>query len=259
MRKIILALQFLTIIPLRDIRDVSHKEMGGSSAFFVLAGIVQGFLLFILAFLFLKIFPADLVSGFLILVIVLINGGFHLDGLSDTFDAVASRGDRVKKLEIMKDGSVGPIGVSAIVITILLKYLMLKTLFLKAFPLIYYVSVFFMPVVSRWAMVPAIFHAQSARRDGLGNIFIKNTGLKELLIATFFVISCWVLVMKLLSLPIISVLVLVFPLLYFFSFLSVKLFNKKFGGMTGDNFGAVSEISELIFLIMVITWSQKSI
>jgi adenosylcobinamide-GDP ribazoletransferase len=94
MRRIVLALQFLTIIPLRNIENVSLKEIGSSSAFFPLTGLVQGSLLVVIAFLFLKIFPSDLVSGLLVLVIIITNGGFHLDGLSDTFDALASRGDR---------------------------------------------------------------------------------------------------------------------------------------------------------------------
>ncbi len=65
MRKILLAFQFLTIIPLRGVKDVSEKEIGSASAFFPLAGFVQGLILSVSAFLFIKIFPAELVNGLL--------------------------------------------------------------------------------------------------------------------------------------------------------------------------------------------------
>ncbi|MEF9438542.1 MAG: adenosylcobinamide-GDP ribazoletransferase, partial [Candidatus Mariimomonas ferrooxydans] len=87
MKKILLAFQFLTIVPVKGISDVSENEVGKASAFFPLVGFVQGLLLMVSAGLFLKIFPAELVSGLIVLMIILLNGGLYLDGLADTFDA----------------------------------------------------------------------------------------------------------------------------------------------------------------------------
>jgi adenosylcobinamide-GDP ribazoletransferase len=268
MRKILLAFQFLTIIPLRGLKDVSEKEIGSASAFFPLAGLVQGLILSVSAFLFLKIFPAELVNGLLILMIVLTNGGLHLDGLADTFDAIATRGGKEKKLAIMKDSAVGPIGVIAIIIAILLKYLLLNVLSSNATLTIYYTSVFLMPLFSRWVMVPAIFHAKSAKQDGLGKIFIENTGLRELLISTFLA-----LLLSLFFLFVVNKMsysgnnfllfsfqfLIVLPVLYIFSLIAVWFFNKSFVGMTGDIFGAVSEISEILFLMVVVIWALNCI
>ncbi len=271
MRKILLAFQFLTIVPVKEMKEVSEKEVGSASAFFPLIGFFQGSLFVVLATLFLKVFPAELTNGLLILVIVLTNGGLHLDGLADTFDAVASTGNKEKKLAIMKDSTVGPIGMIAIVFVILLKYLSLNALFLNSSPIIYCSSLFLMPVFSRWAMVPAIFYGKPAKQDGLGKIFIENTGLKELVIATLLVISCWLLVVSFSLFPGIylflpslftihySLFLLPLPVLYIFSIIVVWFSNKKFGGMTGDTFGAVSEISEILFLMMVVICSQNFI
>ena len=46
-----------------------------------------------------------LVRSFLVLAMIVINGGLHLDGIADTFDAIASRAGRDKKLAIMKDST----------------------------------------------------------------------------------------------------------------------------------------------------------
>ena len=272
MKRILLAFQFLTIIPVKEMKDVSEKEIGGASIFFPLTGFVQGVLFVVSAGLFLKIFPPELANGLLILVIVATSGGLHLDGLADTFDAIALRGDREKKLLVMKDSTIGPVGVIAIVLALLLKFLALNSLFHYSLFTFYY-SLFLMPVFSRWVMVTAIFHGKSARQDGIGKIFIENTKLKELVIATLLVIGCWLLVtiFFLSSLFTIypglaqrsgagySLFLVSIPVLYIFSLVSVWFCNKKFGGMTGDTFGAVSEISEILFLIISVIIRNSSI
>ena len=262
MRKILLAFQFLTIIPIKEIKDVSEKEMGGASAFFPLIGFIQGTLFVISAVLFLKVFPRELTNGLLVLVIIITSGGLHLDGLADTFDAIALRGAREKKLSVMKDSTIGPVGVIAIVLALLLKFLALNSLFHYSLFTFYY-SLFLMPVFSRWVMVKAIFHGKSARQDGIGKIFIENTKLKELVIATLLAIGCWLLVVSFLLSSLFTIHYSLFlvsiSVLYIFSLVSVWFCNKKFGGMTGDTFGAVSEISEILFLMMAVIWSQNYI
>ncbi len=264
MKKVLLAFQFLTIVPIKEIK-VSEKEMGASSAFFPVVGFIEGLLLVVAAQGLLKILPSEITNGLLIVMIILINGGLHLDGLADTFDAIALRGDKGKKLAVMKDSTIGPIGVIAIVLVILLRYLLLNALFFNSARIIYYSLLFLMPIFSRWVMVPAIFHSKSARQDGLGKIFIENTKLKELVIATALVIGCWLLVNSfLLSFPSLityhlSLFLLPLLLLYIFSLLSVWFCNKRFGVMTGDTFGALSEISGILFLLTVVIWSQNFI
>ncbi len=102
MKRLLFSFQFLTIIPLRVKEHISEEEIGISPAFFPLVGVFQGGLLVISAILLRKVFSLELTNGLLILLLVLINGGFHLDGLADTFDAIAARGDKEKKLSIMK-------------------------------------------------------------------------------------------------------------------------------------------------------------
>lgn len=245
--------------------DVSEKDMGCASAFFPLAGLVQGLLLCVSAFLLLNVFQAEPANGLLLLVLVVTNGGFHLDGLADTFDAVASGGDKEKKLAIMKDSTTGPVGVIAIVLAVLLKYLLLNALFFNSHAITYYSSLVLMPVFSRWTMVAAIFHAKSARQDGLGKIFIENTGPMELAIATLLTLSFSVAVPYTGNRVITGIFccsglsplfLLAMPVLYVFSIVCVWFSAGKFGGMTGDTFGAVSEVSEILFLMVMVTWPQ---
>ena len=261
MKKVILASQFLTIVPVKDTGEVSPEEMGRTTSFFPLVGLGEGVLLAFFASVFMEYFPAELTSALLVLIMVIMNGGLHLDGLSDTFDAVASRGDYEKKLLIMKDSTVGPMGVISIVMVLLLKFTMLSALFFHAPAPAYYATVVSMPILSRWAMVIAAFHGRSARKDGLGNLFIEHTEGKQLLIASAIAVILTGLVCTIvMQFPLyIFYLMFAMPVLYGFSFLSVLFFNKLFGGMTGDSFGAMNEIAVLIFLIVTIIWAQKFI
>lgn len=56
-----------------------------------------------------------------VLLLVLGNRAFHLDGLADTADALASSYDRERSLEVARLGNVGPAGVAAIVLVLLLQ------------------------------------------------------------------------------------------------------------------------------------------
>ncbi|RJQ49454.1 MAG: adenosylcobinamide-GDP ribazoletransferase [Nitrospiraceae bacterium] len=263
MKRILLAFQFLTIIPFGNAGKVSEREMGGATAFFPLVGFVEGMIYILLASLFLKAFPSDLTNGLLIFAMIFLNGGLHMDGLSDTFDALASRGDREKKLAIMKEGTVGPTGVVAIVLVILLKYLLLNAVFFHSSLRSFFVTLILVPVLSRWAMVPAIYHCRSVRQDGLGKVFIEHTGVKEMISSTVLaLILCVAGVFALCSgnrCQLMSELHLfiILPLLYVFGLSSVWFFKKHFDGMTGDSFGTVHETATLLVLIIRVIWSQQ--
>jgi adenosylcobinamide-GDP ribazoletransferase len=270
-RTIAVAFQFLTIIPIRTNREISEKEVRNSVSFFPLIGALQGFFLSILAFLFLKIMSADMTAAIVLVFYVLITGGFHQDGLSDTFDAlsVPSSGDmekdRMKRLQVMKDSTVGPIGVIAIVLSLLLKCLLMKEMLQINDWTEKYFIFFLMPLFSKWAMVTGMYHAKSARKDGIGRTFLEHTGLKQIAFATVFLLLLTFAVMYTFHycLPVLFQWTIGSFTAFFFSELAFVylvclilkyIFAARFGGLTGDNFGAMHEISEILFLSVVPLW-----
>ncbi|MEW6585606.1 MAG: adenosylcobinamide-GDP ribazoletransferase, partial [Nitrospirota bacterium] len=263
-----IALQFLTILPVRGNPAVDEDDIARSSSLFVIVGILQGILLIMTDYGAGRLFHPDLAAGMILLVLVLSNGGFHLDGLADTFDALAVKSesdrhaDMQKRLAIMKTGATGPVGVMAIIFSLALKYLALKSLS-NFLPFTYLSSLFLMPVLSKWAVVVSIFHGRPARKDGLGKIFIGRTGLKELGVSTTILISVLVLLQifsRLYAPDNQSVFhALMLMIIYFLCRLAVRFFHRRFGGLTGDTLGAISEMTEIIFLLTVIAWSRLSI
>jgi adenosylcobinamide-GDP ribazoletransferase len=261
MKRMLLAFQFLTIIPVKDTGEVPEQRIGSSTALFPVVGFFEGALMAVFAGLLLKVFPTELTNGLLILLMIIANGGLHLDGLADTFDAIASRGDKEKKLAIMKESAVGPIGVISIVMALLLKYILLNAVFFHSAIKVYFASIILMPVISRWAMVPVAYYCRPARQDGLGRIFIQYTELRALLTATALTILASFLVcfsFSHLELFLFH-LIFVLPVLYVFNFIVVWFSNKYFDGMSGDLFGAVHETALLLFLTATVLWLQKFI
>jgi adenosylcobinamide-GDP ribazoletransferase len=269
MRSILLAIQFLTILPVRLKGEISESDIARCAAFFPLAGAVQGLMLFTATVMLSMIFPADVVSGFVIALAILINGGFHLDGLADTFDALAVKSsgdparDGAKRLSVMKDSVTGAIGVVAIVTVILLKFILIKNVLSFPVPLTAFLVFSFMPVFSKWLMVPAMYHGTSARNDGLGRLFIGPSSSNILIISSAIALVLFILT---LLLPVsryygLHVLLLagLFPAGYLLALSGVGFFTWRFGGLTGDTLGSLSEIGEIFYLTGSFIWLQHFI
>lgn len=265
MKQLLLAFQFLTILPFNVSGHISDEEIGHSAVFFPAVGVFQGLLAVATAYISEKFLGGEVASAVIVLVLSLSNGGFHVDGLADTFDALAikSVGDREsdikKRLSAMKDSATGPIGTAAIVFVLLLKFLLVKGLFFGVPRAAFYSFLFLMPIYSRWAMVPPMYHGRAAREEGLGKIFTDNAVPPVLIFSSLlaFVMSMLVYLVwirRAFGMNGLFVLLLLFVLLYLFGVATERYCRRRFGGLTGDIFGTIGELSEIIFLTGVTVW-----
>ena len=103
MRLILIAFQFLTIIPLPVTVRCDKEDLGRSTAFFPLVGLIIGALLAGANWLIAPWLARPLCDALLITLAVLITGALHLDGLADVCDGLAARGGRERFLAVMKD------------------------------------------------------------------------------------------------------------------------------------------------------------
>jgi adenosylcobinamide-GDP ribazoletransferase len=239
MRRYIIALQFLTIIPLPWTIHTDAKSLGRSTALFPVAGLTIGALLAGLNWLISPLLERSLCDAILIAALTVLTGGLHLDGLADVCDGLAARGDRQRFLAVMKDSQVGAIGASGLVLDILLKWQALTAVpvGLKMQTLLIF------PVLARFGQVLTITGARNARQDGLGAVFIHGTGYGSLFLAFITAASCavWLTGMKgIASLAAVCLL----------SGAGRLFFNHRLGGLTGDTVGCISELNEITALII---------
>lgn len=232
------ALQFLTILPTR--RVFSEVQLGHSLVYFPLVGLGIGGLLYGLDRLFLMFLPLPVGSALLIVVLVLVTGAIHLDGFIDTCDGMAAGRSKEQRLEIMRDSHAGSFGVVGVCCLLLLKYVSL--LFLPGAART--AAILLMAVMGRWAMVYALSAYRAARSHGLGRAYHGQAGWWRLAIATVIAVAIAAGMMGIWGLAVVVAVWLVVLLLAGF-------LKRKLGGLTGDTYGAIGEVTEVTTLVLV--------
>lgn len=240
MRLYIIAMQFLTIIPLPFQFQWSKDDLGRSLAVFPLAGLTIGTLLAGINWLIAPLLARPLTDALLITALAAMTGALHLDGLADVIDGVAARGSRERFLAIMKDSNVGAIGAVGLVLGILLKWQALVAIPAEQ----KWQALLFFPALARYCQVQTIVGARKARQDGLGSTMIAGAGIGRLLLAGIVTLAiAWFL------LAVNGVLVLAGAMLA--SWLIRAWFNRKLGGITGDVIGCINELVEILALVLI--------
>jgi len=237
MKRFLIALQFLTILPVKIKSEVKEIDFGASLLYFPVAGLLIGLLLSLSALSF-SLLP-DLVKSAMILTLsIFITGGIHLDGFADTCDGFYGNKSVEKILEIMRDSRIGAMGVIGIASLLLLKFSLIAS-----FPEVALWKILIvMPVFSRWSLELACHSTRYARPEGKAKYFIEYSRKRDLVIGGIFTLVVSVLLMSLKCMVLFFIsLVPVLALIYYI--------KRKIGGMTGDTIGAVNEIAEACILI----------
>ncbi len=174
-----------------------------------------------------------------VLFLVCITGGLHMDGLGDTADGVFSHKDRVKILEIMKDPRMGVMGTLAIVFCVILK-ISGATQFSFAEDWLWLVLI---PGLARCSQVLGLAFMKNARgEESLGAPLYSTSKFTALGWSVVFLSISFLIGWKT-------------GLLTVFVFIAVNgilfgYFARKIDGMTGDTFGALTEIVEAALFLL---------
>jgi len=255
-QELVLAFKVLTILPLAP-RSTGHDEaLARSAAFFPVVGAVLGAATWGLDLLLAHIFGPLVRAGLLLAFLSFVTGGMHLDGLADTCDGLFSRAGRERALEIMRDSRIGALGASGLIITLLLKFSLLATLTgpLRA-PVL-----FLMPIAGRQAMILAMAMFPAARPgSGLGGVFTQRAGTRALIGSPCLWSVALALAWAMLGTgsPVgLATRGLVFLATGAAGALAcgagvAATAARRLGGLTGDVYGAASEVGEVGFLLVI--------
>ncbi len=237
-----IALGFLTILPASRSLDSTPERLGRSMALFPAVGMMLGLGLVVINGMLDGLLPRAVLDCLLLVMLIVVTGALHLDGIADLIDGLAGGKDREGVLRIMKDSRVGAMGVVGLVMLLLLKYLSLFNLSLETKS----AGLIFMLAAGRWVQVVLATSCRYLRgREGTASVFIEHAGERELLVA------CGTLLIASLVLFGLPGVFLTF-LLGLAAILLIKYFEMRLGGVTGDVLGAASEIIEVLTLILVL-------
>ncbi|MGH3351672.1 MAG: adenosylcobinamide-GDP ribazoletransferase [Nocardioides sp.] len=182
-------------------------------------------------------------------VVVAGNRALHLDGLADTVDGMAASYDRERSLAVMKTGTSGPAGVTAVVLVLGLQAAALASVLAGASGVRPAVLVLVAVCASRSALtLCCVRGVRPAREDGLGRTFTQTVSPTLVLVvwvaaaAALAAAAWWVgmewwhgaLAAALATAVVAAILVRAV---------------RRFGGVTGDVFGAAVEASLATILV----------
>ena len=243
MKAFFVGLQFLTRLSFVKQSEWTAADFGRSVKFFPLVGAVLGSIYAIIAYVLLVFLPSyhielpkHFVSVIFLVLPMLLTGGLHCDGFMDTMDGVFSGRSRERMLEIMKDSRVGANGVMAFVIYALSEWAILLDFNSEHIV----AALFIMPIIARFCMVMGIICFPYARPEGMGKAFADYANRRSLLFAFF---SACIFVVPWGIFAIISMISAIF-----FAFGMAKYITGLLGGLTGDVYGAIAELSEWMVL-----------
>jgi len=235
------AWRFLTSIPIPGTHADTSSGLGPSLKYFSLVGIALGLLWAISDWSFRQIFPIPVATALLLAMQALTTGALHLDGLADTCDGLFLSGSRERRLEVMRDSRIGVFGAVGLVTAILIKYSALMSLQ----PEIRFAAIVGVGALSRWAMSLAVQIYPYARKEGLGVAFKVGVGPSNVIISSIAAISASILLFGPLGL-----LVLAWAGLWMW--LSASFITSRILGLTGDSYGAISEVVEIAVLLFLV-------
>ena len=230
------ALRFLTIVPMPGMPPMAEQSIARAIPLFPLAGAVIGALLVGLGLVCGLLWDAWVRSVLIVVGWGIVTSGLHLDGLSDTFDAVMSWRTRERKLEIMKDSRIGAMGALA-----LIAVLALKVTWLHAAGDGWARAVWLAPALGRWADTYGIFGFPPARAGGLGREFQAQARRRDFAIATATAAGLAIILAGPRGL-------LALALVWGVSSGLARWWTRDLGGLTGDTYGALCEIAEVVTL-----------
>jgi adenosylcobinamide-GDP ribazoletransferase len=228
------AFQFLTRLPLSRLA-YNADALPRAAKYFPLVGLALGAAAAGLYYLLSAHLPVAVVALLIVLFSTLVTGALHEDGLADAADAFGGGWNRQQILAIMKDSRIGSFGALALIFSIGGRVLLLS--YLPTAGIVQYLIS--AEVLSRWVILPLGAALPSARdQDGQGARIARHVSGASLALGTLFALGVVGFSLHLQAIwPVFAASAV--------TLLSGLYYKNRIAGITGDCFGATSQVTLL--------------
>jgi adenosylcobinamide-GDP ribazoletransferase len=232
MGSLILALRFLTIIPVPGQESAGPSALGRAAWWFPVVGLLLGIGLALVGRAADALFPPLVAAALVVTGWKAVTGGIHLDGLADCLDGLAGR-DPARRLAIMRDSQIGVFGAAGLILLCLLAVTSLAALA---------ASLRLRPRgPGDWKVAPLLagaWLAPATPGQGLGAAFAaslsRGAGPAHAVAAA--ALAAWLLGVGGVAIAAVA---------WSLALLAAGFLGRRLGGLTGDVLGAVVEVAEL--------------
>jgi adenosylcobinamide-GDP ribazoletransferase len=183
--------------------------------------------------------PAGVTAPLVMVLWILATGALHLDGFLDTCDGLFGGRTPEARLSIMRDERVGAFAAIGGSLLLLLKYSCLTHLVNRT------VALIVATILGRWGMVLAVVFFPYARPEGTGRWMKDHAGCRQVILASITAIvptiwlAHWLGLIALATAAAATVAAVAFTL-------------RRIPGLTGDVYGAICELLEVLVLLVFV-------
>jgi adenosylcobinamide-GDP ribazoletransferase len=234
---LLLAIGFLTAVPVQT--DAPHADtLGRAARWFPFVGFCLGGMVASAHWGLMQVFPPLVAAALTVTLWAALTGGLHLDGLADCCDGLLAATTRERRLEILRDPRLGAFGVAGLTL-----FLIAKVAAVSALPVAALLPFVAAATFARWLIVLAA-RQPLARPSGLAAEFAAGQTRTTLGLAALLPVA-------LLGLGVFGSwrLLLAAALAHLIALGLIGLARARLGGVTGDVFGLIVELSELAALL----------
>lgn len=230
------AIRFITILPIGKSAPFDPQKM---VPFFPIVGLLLGVLVALFDQAAIRLWNPYVVALLDVVLLIILTGAFHLDGLGDAADGLLGQRSKEDALVIMKDSRMGTMGLIAVICGLALKWGGIAGLDTHRSLLLIIV-----PAYARSGMIFGIRFLDYGRPGG-------GTGLD------FFKVKIEIIAFWGLLLPVILSLLTGWRAILlnagFIAIIATLLFyyKKRVGCITGDMLGAMAEVTEAGLFLLV--------
>jgi adenosylcobinamide-GDP ribazoletransferase len=243
MNAFLVALHFLSRIPVRATLNYSAEEMGRSVLWYPFVGFLIGIFLTLCLYVLTSLSLSSFVTATLLMSLwILITGALHWDGLADSADAWLAGGDKEKTLMILKDTHCG----AAAIVVVGISLLVFCAVLTQAIEQKMVTALLIAPMLARSMALLLLLTTPYVREDGLGSILAQHLSRYGSLMILLIASGATVFLLKWQSVIVLSGLSILF-------FLLRKLMLFRIGGITGDTIGSLIVLSEIFVILLSIT------
>lgn len=236
------AVQFLTRLPVPAWVGHQEGDLERAVRYFPWVGALIGLIaggVYAIAHLSL---PGLVAAGLALTTSILLTGGFHEDGLADSWDGLGGGQTKDKALEIMRDSRLGTYGALAIGLSLILRIAALASLP----PALGWVALIVAHVCGRTLVVSVIRFFTYARHEGLAKPVADDLPRGVWLFALVSGIAF--------SAFLGPVGIMILALAHLAGGAMLWVMYQKLSGYTGDGLGAIEQVGEITALLLIVAW-----
>lgn len=241
MRSFLIALQFLTIIPVKLKGAVSEDDLTKSRPYFPLVGLFLGAILVLVNLISSSLFPPLVAKVMVLITLVILTGALPLEGFVAACEGFFSpkRGDEA--LTIRRERQLGFRGVVGLILLLLIKLALLYSLIER----VKFAALLLMPLMGRWALVAIRTFTPYVREVNKESFSPSGEDdYRSLIRASLITFIISLLLFGFFAIPLIITVCLSILVLRWSSL-------KKLGEITGDILKSTVELMEIVTLLFI--------